>query len=98
MKRLSSLRFMEWPMQLISGEVFWITSLTLRSFRHLPGCVLDGLHDVLVSVAAAQVAGNAPADFVFTGAGVLLQQRTRRQDHAGRAVTALQTVLFLEPF
>ena len=60
--------------------------------------VLHGLHDVLISGAAAQVAGDAPANVVFAGLGILLKQRIRRHQHAGRAEAALQAVLFFEAF
>ena len=54
-----------------------------------PAAKLDGLDDLLVAGAAAQVAADARLDLVPAGVGVLVQQRLGRHDHAGGAVAAL---------
>src|SRR5262245_31181355 len=58
--------------------------------------VLDGLHDVHVARAAAQIARNRAPYLAFARAGVALQQRGRRHHHARSAVSTLQSVLLLE--
>src|SRR5579884_360717 len=63
---------------------------------HLLGGVLDGLDDVDVAGAAAQVALDAALDLVFGGIGVGLQQVDGLHDHARRAEAALQAVLLPE--
>src|SRR5687768_1265812 len=68
------------------------------SRRHLLGRPLDGLDDVLVAGAAADVPGDGPADVLLAGVRVVLQERRRRQHHARRAEPALQAVLLLEAF
>src|SRR5687768_10571238 len=55
------------------------------------GC--GGLHranDLVVAGAAAEVAGQPPADLVLGRARVRLEKRLRRDDEAGRADPALQ--------
>src|ERR1700758_2955927 len=54
------------------------------------------LHDVLVAGAAAEVAGQRPADVLLGGVRVLVQQGLGRHHHAGRAEPALQAVLLAE--
>ena len=54
------------------------------------------LDDVHVTRAPAQVAFEAPADLILGRVGVLLEQVGRGHDEAGRAVTALQSVLIPE--
>src|SRR5581483_2855634 len=63
---------------------------------HLASRPLDGLDDVLVTGAAAEVPRDRPADLVLSGIGVVLQQRGARHHHPGRAEAALQAVLLLE--
>ena len=58
----------------------------------------DGLHDVLVPGATAEVAGKCPAHVVLGGIGIALEECFRREHHAGGAKTTLQTVLLLEAF
>ena len=53
------------------------------------GSGLDGIHDLLVARAAAQIAGNRLADFDAVRARIGSQQRLARQDHARDAETAL---------
>jgi hypothetical protein len=57
---------------------------------------LNGLDDVLIAGAASEIAGNAEADFVLRGAGVLLQEPPRAHDHPRRAEPALQPVFLPE--
>src|ERR671918_1464576 len=57
---------------------------------------LDGLHDVLVARAAAQVPFQAFPYLPLRRAGILLQEADGGHDHARRAVAALQTVRLVE--
>src|SRR5205823_5269934 len=58
--------------------------------------VLDRLHDVLVTRATAEVAFERVPDLLVGRMRVALEQRHARQDHARRAVAALQTVFLPE--
>src|SRR3990172_142456 len=89
MKRGSSLRRTECPSPRHS---------TIGFSLHLRGSVLDGLHDVDVPGAAAEVSRDPPADLFLGWAGVVLQERDRSHHHARSAVAALQTVLLHEAF
>ena len=51
---------------------------------------------MLVAGAAAQIAREGTADFILRGIRVLLQEWDESHQDAGRAITALQTVRFLE--
>ena len=51
---------------------------------------LDGLDDLLVTSAAAQVAGQGFADFGARGLRVVVEQGARAEHHAGLAKAALQ--------
>src|ERR1700722_10236472 len=93
MKRRSSLRLMEWPMPPTSGDV---RQPILASFCHLAGGKLHRLDDVLVTGAAAQISGDAPADFLLSGVRILLEQSVGRYEHARGAVTALQSMLLFK--
>ena len=62
----------------------------------LVGGVLNGVDDVLVAGAAAEIAGDALAYLALRRRRVVLQQRHRRHDHPRRAVAALEAVLFPE--
>src|SRR5258705_3127969 len=55
--------------------------------------MVDGLDDVHVARAPAEVAGDGPADLVLGRRRVLLEKRVAGHQHAGRAVAALQPVL-----
>src|ERR1700736_5493150 len=96
MNRKSSLRFTEWPMPPISGDVF-CSILFLRQ-RHLVRTVLYRLDDVLVSRAPAHIARNSPPNFLLAWARILFQERASRHDHARRAEAALKPVRLLESF
>ena len=54
------------------------------------------LHDPRVPGAAAEVAGEREPYLVLGGRGVTLQQRGRRDEHAGRAEAALYPALLQE--
>jgi hypothetical protein len=60
------------------------------------GRVLHGLHDVLVSGAAAHVARERPPDLLLGGVRVLGEERHRGQHHPRRAEAALEPVLLVE--
>src|SRR6056300_1722495 len=97
MNRLSSTRRRLAPIPpiLISSIVISLPRSTGRG-PHLVGCPHDGLDDVLISRAAAQVARERPADLVLGRIGVFLEQCLRRHHHPRGAVAALETVLLLE--
>src|SRR5437870_4039285 len=57
---------------------------------------LDGLDDVLVAGAAAEIALERAANLLLARRRVLVQQAHRREHHPGRAVAALQRVLLVE--
>src|ERR1700751_1619127 len=99
MRRGSSRRWILAPMT-------WVTAMSVASRgdarllggrgAHRLGSRLDGLDDVHVARAAAEVALQTPANLVFGRVGVLLEQVRRGDDEAGRAVAALQSVLVPE--
>ena len=64
----------------------------------LVGGVLNGVDDVLVAGAAAEVAGDALADLALRRRRVVFEQRHGRHDHPRRAVAALEAVLLPEAF
>src|SRR5882672_12275044 len=97
MKRGSSLRFIEWPIPQICALVFGSMG-SLLSLAQLRGCVLDGLDDVHVPGAAAQVAGDRLADVLLAGLLGARKERAAGHQHARRAVAALQAVLLPEAF
>lgn len=49
----------------------------------------DGLLDLRVARAAAEVAGHGGVDLLARGMGIAVKQRLGRHDHSGRAVAAL---------
>src|SRR4029078_9352866 len=66
--------------------------LWLGVLLHLVGRPLDGLDDVLVSGAPANVPLEGVPDFLLAWVRVALQQRDTGHDHAGRAIPTLQAV------
>src|SRR5947199_2421901 len=64
--------------------------------RHLRGRLLDGVHDVLVARAAAEVALDALPDLVLGRVRVVTQEVGGGHDHARRAVATLQRVALVE--
>src|ERR671916_914136 len=80
----------------------WVTCappLGCRVLGHLVLVLLDeldGLHDVLVARAAAQVPFQAFPDLLLRRVGILLQEADGGHDHARRAVAALQPVRLVE--
>src|ERR1700694_4784617 len=97
--RGSSLRFIEWPRPLTSGIL--TSSFDPRGHArgrigsgHGGGRHLHRLDDVGVAGAAAQVARDAPADFILGGVRVMFEQRDRAEHHARGAEAALQAMLF----
>src|SRR3954447_5841146 len=100
MNRSSStrLRLDPSPPILISSSALLVMALLrpwgLRTL--LFGRPQDGLHDVLVAGAAAQVAGQRPAHVFLGRAGVAVEQALGGHHHAGRAEPALQAVLLPE--
>src|SRR5262245_8060138 len=63
-----------------------------------PDGVLNRVDDVLITGAAAEIAGDPLTDLALGRLRVVLQQSDRRHDHPGRAETALQPVFFPEAF
>src|SRR5229473_2332348 len=72
-----------------------LNALALARF-HFLGCVLDGLNDVLIPCAPAQIAGQRLANFGLRRIGICAQQLNRRENHSRRAKTALQPMFFPE--
>ena len=60
--------------------------------------VLHRVDDVLIAGAAAEVAVQPVANLLLARLWIVGQQVDRRQDHAGRAVAALQSMFLPEPF
>src|SRR2546430_640239 len=105
MKRSSSFRLTEWPTPRISvASVAMSDPSSARRaggfggllVLHGPPRGLDGLDDVHVTRAPAEVAGDRPPDVVLGGIGRLLQERGPGEHHARGAEAALQPVLLLE--
>ncbi len=61
---------------------------------HFGGGGHDGADDLVIAGAAAQIAGQPVADFGFVGSGLRSSKRLRRDQNAGRADAALQSVHF----
>src|SRR5262249_52324008 len=72
------------------------SSRLLACRAQLGGRVLNGLDDLVVARAAAQVAGDAVPDLLVRRIGMPLQEVARAHQHAGRAEAALQAVLLPE--
>jgi hypothetical protein len=66
--------------------------------RHLACSVLNRLHNILIAGAAAQIAGDSPANIVLRRLGILLKERVGRHQHSGSTESTLQTVLLFEAF
>src|SRR5580704_5278909 len=96
MNRKSSLRFTEWPIPPISGDVF--CSILFLRLRHFVSRVLYRLDNVLVSGASTQIARNSPANFLLARVRILFQERASRHDHTRCAEPALKPVLFPKSF
>ena len=61
-----------------------------RSFATAFRRHLDGLYNLLIPGTTAEIAADRFPDIVSRGVGVFVQQRLARDQHAGRAVSALQ--------
>src|ERR1041384_3981437 len=70
----------------------------LTSLSRLLRGVLNGVDDVTVAGAAAEIALNAMCDLFARRLGVAIEKLDTAQDHARRTVTALKTVLLPEAF
>src|SRR5215210_3632945 len=95
----SSLRGTPPPTNFSGAWVTLVPPLGRRVLGHLVPVLLDeldGLHDVLVARATAQVPFQAIPYLLLCGVGILLQQADGGHDHARRAVAALQTVRLVE--
>src|SRR2546428_4422686 len=90
MKRGSSRRLMLEPRSLAVAIIAPLLG------RHLLGGVLDGLDDIVVAGAAAEVALEPVPDLALRRARVALDELSGRHDHARRAEAALQSVLLPE--
>src|SRR5712671_1013154 len=82
----------------ISGLVLGVVMGSLLLLLQPLSCGLDGLDDVRVPGAAAEVAADRLADVRFAGLLVPRQQRAPGHHHPRRAVAALQAVLLPERF
>src|SRR5215813_13652399 len=78
----------------ISGDVFG--AILCTSLAHFLWSVLICLHDVDVAGAATKISRNRVTNIVVTRIVVRLQKRVSGHQHAGRAITTLQTVLLKE--
>src|SRR5215212_4669911 len=95
----SSLRGTPPPTNFSGAWVTCVPPLGRRVLGHLILVLLDeldGLHDVLVSRAAAQVPFQAFPYLLLRRVRVLLQQADGGHDHARRAVAALEAVRLVE--
>ncbi len=73
-------------------------SATSAPTAHFLCSILDRPYDVLIASAAAEIALNGVADFLFCGVRVPLQEVDRGHDHPRCAIAALQTVLLPKAF
>src|SRR5579859_89757 len=107
MKRGSSLRRTEWPKPRMTGAASGmglaqlLRTRLLRTHRGLAPQrrrrVLNGLDDIDVAGAAAQIARDTAPDLGLGRVRVGRQQGLRREEHARRAEPTLQAVLLEEP-
>src|SRR5882724_2850892 len=98
-RRGSSIRFIARPtygVVLVSATGHLRSGAVDAGHHRLPGCFRDGVDDVRVTGAAAQVAAQSVGDLLAVRLAVVREQRNRRHDHAGRAETALETVTLPE--
>src|SRR5437764_7976446 len=93
MKRASSLRLTLWPMPPISTAIWGLPS---RGLARLSSRVLDRLHDVHVTGAAAEIAGDGLTDLELARVRIRGQKCRRGDHHPGRAEAALEAVLLVE--
>src|SRR5262245_9323704 len=91
MKRGSSRRLM------LAPKSFAVAMGRLLAGRHLLGGVLDGLDDVVIAGAPAEVALEPVPDLTLARLRIALEQLRRRHDHARSAESALKPVLLPEP-
>src|SRR5665213_4581312 len=105
MNRKSSLRRTAAPMpvplfSVIGGILpFSFLSSCWRLARHRLRTCFDCLDDVVIARAAADIAVELFADGMFVETvAVATNDIERRHDHAGRAVAALQAMMFAEGF
>src|SRR5690242_3072753 len=98
--RRSSLRGMLWPCHgfgAAGASVSTRSGVATSVMAHLlAGRGLDRVDDVPVARAAADVALEALADLLVARPRVRLEQRRRSDEHARRAVAALQRVVVAE--
>src|SRR5437899_11922715 len=92
MKRASSLRLTLCPMPPISVATL---GLPFGGLAHLARRVVDGLHDVHVTRAAAQVPGDRLADLQLARRGVRGKEPDRGHHHSRRAEPGLKAVLLI---
>src|SRR5207302_1738182 len=76
----------------------WLYQHSLLHLGNFPGRVFDGIDNVGITGAAAEVAFDGVADLFAGRFRVPLKQLDGHHDHAGRAIAALQAVTFPEPF
>src|SRR5262249_145934 len=69
---------------------------TRLSLGHLRRSVFHCIHDMLVPRASAEIALEPLTNLSLIRLRMLLQQSTRRHDHPGRAIAALQTMVLPE--
>jgi len=92
-----SLHFPVWPDAGVHPRRFLTFDASVRRLALLCG-VLDGFDDVLVSGAAAKITLERVTNFCFSWVWIGFQVCRSSHDHARRAETALQAMLFPESF
>ncbi len=91
------------PPRVCAGVVIWLASAPAVAMAGAACCsrilrrrVLDGLDDVDVAGAAAEVAGDRLANLVVGRIGIAFEEGDGGHHHAGRAEAALQAMLLEE--
>src|SRR5208283_3055564 len=72
--------------------------IAISGSPHVAGRHFDGLEAIHISGAAASIARDRLANFLFVGLPILRQQLMSREHQTGRAVATLQTVSIAEGF
>lgn len=81
----------------MGSNEFWFCGRRFFA-AHFGASPLNSFHDVVITRAAAKVAGNTPADFLFGWVIIMFQEFNTTHDHAWCAESAVQTVILFETF
>src|SRR5439155_7889523 len=71
----------------------FVATKRLSATRHSPCCLLNGQHDFGIRAAATEIAAQRCPNVGLTRRCVLIEQRGRRENLAGRAKAALHRVV-----